>query len=207
MTVPIASLDNPRADVAPEGEFDPARVHGHVAPLRRRRRLGYVAAAVVVADQGSKWWAWRTSRSAQINFGGDVFVGRTVGSLFADPVAGTVFDVLDSIGLLFAFYVLARRASGAVWVVAGGLFLAGWASNTLDRLGLHNWTAPGSRRGVVDFIMLGGDALNVADLSIVIGALGLVVAGGRSLLRASVFAGLQGAHPAAPCSSERADQP
>jgi hypothetical protein len=45
--------------------------------------------------------------------------------------------------------------------------LGGWCSNLLDRLGLHYWTAPGSVRGVVDFIRVGGARYNVADLFIV----------------------------------------
>jgi hypothetical protein len=45
--------------------------------------------------------------------------------------------------------------------------LGGWCSNLLDRLGLHYWTAPGSVRGVVDFILVDGARYNVADLFIV----------------------------------------
>ena len=44
--------------------------------------------------------------------------------------------------------------------------LGDWCSNLLDRLGVHYWTAPGSVRGVVDFICLGGARYNVADLFI-----------------------------------------
>ena len=43
----------------------------------------------------------------------------------------------------------------------------GWASNLLDRLGIHYWTAPGSVRGVGDFIHLGGHYYNVADFFII----------------------------------------
>ena len=44
--------------------------------------------------------------------------------------------------------------------------LGGWASNLLGRLGMHYWTAPGSVRGVVDFIRLGVHRYNVADVVI-----------------------------------------
>lgn len=45
-------------------------------------------------------------------------------------------------------------------------------SNLLDRIGLHNVTAPGSDHGVVDFIPSGGSSrCNVADLWIVLGVL------------------------------------
>jgi lipoprotein signal peptidase len=45
--------------------------------------------------------------------------------------------------------------------------LGGWGSNLLDRLGMHYWTAPGSVRGVVDFIRITGASYNVADLFII----------------------------------------
>jgi hypothetical protein len=41
------------------------------------------------------------------------------------------------------------------------------ATLSSDRLGLHYWTAPGSIRGVVDFICVDGARYNVADLFIV----------------------------------------
>jgi hypothetical protein len=45
--------------------------------------------------------------------------------------------------------------------------IGGWGSNLLDRLGVHYWTAPGSIRGVVDFIHIGVHYYNVADLFII----------------------------------------
>jgi hypothetical protein len=45
--------------------------------------------------------------------------------------------------------------------------IGGWASNLLDRLGMHYWTAPGSIRGAVDFISLGGHYWNLADFFII----------------------------------------
>jgi hypothetical protein len=59
----------------------------------------------------------------------------------------------------------------------------GWASNLLDRLGIHYWTAPGSVRGVVDFIHLGPHYYNVADF--IIGCTPLfVLAAGHQGVRA-----------------------
>jgi hypothetical protein len=46
--------------------------------------------------------------------------------------------------------------------------MGGWGSNLLDRLGMHHLTAPGSVRGVIDFITIGDECYNVADF--VIGA-------------------------------------
>jgi hypothetical protein len=45
--------------------------------------------------------------------------------------------------------------------------LGGWSSNLLDRLGMHYLTAPGSVRGAVDFLHLGGAYYNLADLFII----------------------------------------
>jgi hypothetical protein len=45
--------------------------------------------------------------------------------------------------------------------------VGGWASNLLDRLGMHYLTAPGSVRGAVDFIGIGQQCWNLADFFIV----------------------------------------
>jgi hypothetical protein len=45
--------------------------------------------------------------------------------------------------------------------------IAGWSSNLIDRLGMHQVTAPGSVRGAVDFIHLGRPYYNLADVVIV----------------------------------------
>jgi lipoprotein signal peptidase len=124
-------------------------------------------AAVVVLDQAVKWWAWRHVPWTKINSGGDVLVGRTVGAWFADPVVGALLDLLDFGLLAIAIAVLARGRAPAAVSVPGALMIGGWGSNLLDRLGIHYWTAPGSVRGVVDFIHLGGHYYNVADFFII----------------------------------------
>jgi hypothetical protein len=71
----------------------------------------------------------------------------------------------------------------------------GWASNLLDRLGTHYWTAPGSVRGVVDFIHIGGHYYNVADFFI-IGCTSLfLLAAGYQALRAARRPAPAGAAP------------
>jgi lipoprotein signal peptidase len=124
-------------------------------------------AVVVVLDQTAKWWAWRHLPWARINSGGDVLVGPTIGAWYAHPVTGALLDLLD-VGLLsIAVWVLARSRASAVLIVPAALMTGGWVSNLLDRLGLHYWTAPGSVRGVVDFIHVGGYYYNVADFFII----------------------------------------
>jgi lipoprotein signal peptidase len=124
-------------------------------------------AVVVVLDQAAKWWAWRHVSWTKINSGGDILVGRTIGAWYAGPVTGALLDLLDFGLVSIAVYVLVRcRATTAVGV-PGALMTGGWGSNLLDRLGVHYWTAPGSVRGAVDFIHIGGNYYNVADFFII----------------------------------------
>ncbi len=154
-----------------------------------RRRSAWLVAALIMAviaiDQSAKWWAWRHAWSATINSGGDLLVGGTVGSWFADPFLGSVLDVVDSGALGFGLYLLLRRRTSTGTLVAGGLFLAGWMSNLLDRLGVHDWTAPSSGRGVVDFVPVGNQVFNLADLCIVAGTAGLALSAVRWIRRGS----------------------
>ena len=122
---------------------------------------------VVVLDQAAKWWAWRHFSWTRINSGGDVLTGRAIGAWYAAPVTGALLDLLD-FGLLgIAVSVLARSQATAAVGVPGALMAGGWGSNLLDRLGIHYWTAPGSVRGVVDFVHIGGHYYNVADFFII----------------------------------------
>jgi lipoprotein signal peptidase len=124
-------------------------------------------AAVIVLDQTAKWWAWRHAPHTVINSGGDVLVGRAIGAWYTGPVTGAVLDLLD-VGLLsIAAWVLAAHRVSAVVRVCGALMTGGWISNLLDRVGFHYLTAPGSVRGVVDFMHIGGHYYNVADLFII----------------------------------------
>ena len=47
-------------------------------------------ASVIVLDQAAKWLAWRHVSGAEINPGGDVFTGRTIGGWYSGPVTGAV---------------------------------------------------------------------------------------------------------------------
>ncbi len=124
-------------------------------------------AVVVVLDQAAKWWAWRHVPWTKINSGGDVLIGRRLGAWYADPVSGALLDLLDFGLLSMAVSVLARCRASAAVSVPGALMIGGWGSNLLDRLGIHFWTAPGSVRGVVDFLHVGGHYYNVADFFII----------------------------------------
>lgn len=132
-----------------------------------------MAAAFVIVigtDQAAKWWAWRHVSGAFINTGGYILLGRARW-WFAEPVIGAVADVVGSALVATAVCWLLRPRSAAARL-GGALAAAGWASNILDRLGARRFTAPGSARGVIDFLPGGGPGRhNVADLWIVVGLL------------------------------------
>lgn len=121
---------------------------------------------VLVVDQGAKWWGWRHVSGSIINGAGDWFVGQTVGGWYADPVVGTVLDLLAVAVVVVALWILIRRYRPVGVLALGALMIGGWSSNLLDRLGMHAVTAPGSVRGAVDFILLGDEYYNVADFVI-----------------------------------------
>jgi lipoprotein signal peptidase len=124
---------------------------------------------VVVADQATKWWAWREVPHVRINFGGDPLVGPRVDAWYADPVTGAFLDLLGAGVLVVAVFMLLRRRHPVILRAPATLAIGGWISNLFDRLGLHYVTAPGSVRGAVDFIPLGPIRYNLADLFIVCG--------------------------------------
>jgi lipoprotein signal peptidase len=142
--------------------------------------------AVVVVDQAVKWWAWRHIPWARINSGGDILVGHAIGAWYTDPVTGALLDLLDFALLSVAVTVLARCRASAAVVVPGALMTGGWISNLLDRLGIHYWTAPGSVRGVVDFIHIGGYFYNVADFFIISCTPVFLLAAGYQAVRAAM---------------------
>jgi lipoprotein signal peptidase len=142
-------------------------------------------AVVVMLDQAAKWWAWRHFSWTRINSGGDALTGRTIGRWYAAPVTGAVLDLLDFGLLSVAVSVLARGRAPAVISVPGALMTGGWGSNLLDRLGSHYWTAPGSVRGVVDFIHVGGHYYNVADIFIISCTPLFLLAAGYQRMRAA----------------------
>jgi lipoprotein signal peptidase len=151
-----------------------------------------------VLDQAVKWWAWRHVPWARINSGGDMLVGRTVGAWYGAPVTGALLDLMDFAVLSMAVSALARTRVPAAVSVPGALVAGGWGSNLLDRLGVHYWTAPGSVRGVVDFIHIGGHYYNVADFFIIGGTPLFLRAAGYQVARAVARRGLADGTPPPP---------
>jgi lipoprotein signal peptidase len=124
-------------------------------------------ALVIVVDQATKWWAWRHVSAVIINAGGDSLVGGTVTGWYANAAGGAVLDILSFGLLIVAVQTLVRFRCPRVIPVSGALMLGGWSSNLLDRLGVHDLTAPGSVRGAVDFVHIGQYYYNIADFFII----------------------------------------
>jgi lipoprotein signal peptidase len=156
----------------------PKQVTPTAARTFRRQALaiGAVVVAVAAADQVAKWWAWHFLTTACINSGGGVLTGSVAGAWYQSPLVGAVLDTADAMLLLGAGLLIARRHRPRLVLASAALLIAGWCSNLFDRLGLHHWTAPGSVRGVVDFVPLAGRYWNVADATIILGSALLAVA-------------------------------
>ena len=153
--------------------------------------------AVILTDQAAKWWAWRHSSWAAINPGGDLLIGPSIGAWYASPFGGALLDLLDFGLLSIAVAVVARCRTTAAVSVPATLMIGGWCSNLLDRLGVHYWTAPGSVRGVVDFLHIGSQLYNVADLCIIGGTPLFLLATGYLGARAAWRSGALGSVPPA----------
>lgn len=156
--------------------------------LRQRSIVLVLFAAIIVLDQATKWWAWRHVSPARINKGGNPLVGDTVSAWYADPIQGSLLDLVGFGLLAIAIAFLWRRRQSRAVLIPGCLMIGGWSSNLLDRLAMHHLTAPGSGRGAVDFMPFNGYYYNVADLFIVCGTPLYVVA-----VSAACLGKLQGA--------------
>jgi len=167
----VGGPGNSRADIGQPADGGRAR---------RRWLLIAVISLLISIDQVVKWLAWRHFDGSLINDGGYILLGPVIRSWFAGPAIGAVADVLGSVLVVLGIGWLLLRRRPLYVLIGGGLASAGWASNLLDRLGMHHWTAPGSARGVVDFIPSGGSSgCNVADLFIAVGTVLLAYATAR----------------------------
>lgn len=182
------------------GQIPASTAHavGRKERFRRWRLVVALLAAVIALDQAAKWWAWRHIPGAYINPGGDFLTGPTIGRWYADPVTGALLDLMDFGLVSVAAAVLVRRRRRIAVTICGAAMVGGWVSNLLDRLGMHYWTAPGSIRGAVDFISMGGHCWNLADF-IIMGATPLFLA--ATAHRARRPASQPAAGPAAPAAA------
>lgn len=144
--------------------------------MRRKHHLYWltlgIAVLVVLADQGSKWWAEANLSDGQvIPVIGDIIRFQLVynpGAAFSIGTGFTwVFTIVAGI-IVIAVGYYAWRIRSLAWAIVAGLILGGAATHFGDRM----FRAPSLGNGhVVDFIAYGNLFIgNVADIVIVLGA-------------------------------------
>jgi len=151
---------------------------GPVAPVATRQRyalVGGVAAAVVVADKLSKWWAVDRLSRGPITIVDHIQLAltRNSGGAFGLGSGFVPMVVLAVIALAVVVFVVGRSIDRTPIAVALGLVLGGALGNLADRV----FRAPGFGRGsVVDFVDLHWwPVFNVADAAITCGCVLLVL--------------------------------
>jgi signal peptidase II len=134
-----------------------------------------VAAAVVVADQLSKWWAVDRLSRGPIHIVGSLRLALTRNSGGAFGLGSGVVPVvvLAVIALVVVLFVVGRSIDRPSIAVALGLVLGGALGNLADRV----FRSPGFGRGsVIDFVDLRWwPVFNVADAAITCGCVLLVL--------------------------------
>jgi signal peptidase II len=137
--------------------------------------VGAVAAAVVVADELTKWWAVDRLSRGPIAVVGSLRLALTYnsGGAFGLGSGFVPMIVLAVIALFVVLFVVGRSIDRTAIAVALGLVLGGALGNLADRL----FRAPGFGRGsVVDFVDLRWwPVFNVADAAITCGCVLLVL--------------------------------
>ena len=149
---------------------------------RRARRLSVtvlwtMAVVIVVVDQLSKQWALFAlsdgQHTALLGRALGLVLVRNPGAAFSFATGQTwIFALIASLVVVIIVRV-SRNLASRSWAVALGLVLGGAVGNLIDRL----LREPGFLRGhVIDFIDYGGYFVgNVADIAIVLAAVGIIV--------------------------------
>ena len=147
-----------------------------LASLTARGLAVLIAAAVIVADQLTKWWAVSRLPGDPIILIPDFLALR----YYANP--GAAFGMLPGAGSIIALVAIAagililivvRRLEGRLETVAMGLVLGGAIGNLIDRIFRGDGLLDGKVVDFVDFDFF--PAFNVADSAITIGAILAVV--------------------------------
>ena len=152
---------------------------GPVAAVNAGRQryvlVGGVAAAVVAADQLTKWWAVDRLSRGPITVVGSIRLALTHNSGGAFGLGSGVVPmvVLAVIALIVVLFVLGRSVDRPAMAVALGLVLGGALGNLGDRV----FRSPGFGRGsVIDFVDLRWwPVFNVADAAITCGCVVLIL--------------------------------
>lgn len=137
-----------------------------------------VAAAVVVIDQLTKWWAVERLSDGRVELIGSLQLNlvRNYGSAFSIG-GGSGWGGLVSIlglGIIVGLLWFARSMTTRLGLVALGLVIGGAVGNLIDRAARSDRGFMGG--GVVDFVDLQWwPVFNVADVAVVIGVVTLLV--------------------------------
>lgn len=140
------------------------------------QRFGAVAAITFVLDQLTKVWALGALVDGRtVDLVGDLLrlrLLRNSGAAFSLGNSMTWLMTVVAVVVTVGIVVLVRRVGSTWWAIALGMVFGGSLGNLVDRF----FREPGPGRGhVVDFIdYLGLFVGNVADIGIVLGALGAV---------------------------------
>jgi signal peptidase II len=135
-----------------------------------------VAAAVVIVDQLTKWWAVDTLANRTIKLVGPVrlTLSHNTGGAFGLGAGFVPFVALAVVALVVVLVSVGRAVASPSMAVALGLVTGGAVGNLADRL----FRSPGLLRGaVVDFVDLRWwPVFNMADVAITAGCILLVLA-------------------------------
>jgi signal peptidase II len=168
-----------RATARIEAEAEATAIENPAVRARIRRILPWtllIAASVVIFDQGSKFWAEATlERGVGVPVIGELLQWRLVYNPGAALGIGgdytwvlTVIAAAAVVGLA----IFVARISSVPWAIAVGALFGG----AISHLGDRTFRDPGFARGeIVDFIDYGGLFVgNIADIALVLGAIGIV---------------------------------
>jgi signal peptidase II len=139
-----------------------------------------IVVGVVLLDQLTKVWVVASLSDGPLSIIGtdvELHLVRNSGGAFSLFTNATLVLALLAIGLSVVLVRAVQRARDRLTVIALSMVLAGALGNLLDRI----TRSPGFLRGeVVDFVHVGSfPSFNVADSSITIGAILLVIAAFR----------------------------
>ncbi len=173
---PVTTLTD---ETAPVTEDDSRTVAPSTGPARMAVAVGVVA-AVVLADQLSKWWAVRRLVSGPIHvfWQLDLALSLNTGSAFSFFQGDTPFIVVVAVALIAILLVMVWRSPTLGRAAILGLILGGALGNLSDRL------FRGDHGAVVDFVDFHfWPTFNVADACITVGCILYAVSLFRSSAR------------------------
>ena len=139
--------------------------------------LWAMAVVIVVVDQISKQWALSAlsdgRHTALIGRALGLVLVRNPGAAFSFATGQTWIFAIIALFVVLIIIRVSRNLASRSWAVALGLVLGGAVGNLIDRL----LREPGFLRGhVIDFIDYGGYFVgNVADIAIVLAAVGIII--------------------------------